>query len=115
MSNPDDEPITEPLKEIPDPNETGGSAINKSKDIMGDDREGNLVTGRARANQNPRKGSDTSSKESETDADQWIFLDSVPDYMICRICMNVFQSPQLISCCGKTFVRSVWSVMSNES
>ena len=83
-----------------DTNETGGSAINKSKDIMGNDHEGNPVTGRARANQNPPKGSNTSGKESETDAGQWIFLDSVPDFMKCKICSNVFESPQLLSCCG---------------
>ena len=83
-----------------DTNETGGSAINKSKDIMGNDREGNPVTGQARANQNPPKGSNTSGKESETDAGQWIFLDSVPDFMKCKICSNVFESPQLLSCCG---------------
>ena len=31
---------------------------------------------------------------------QWTFLDTVPDFMTCKICSGVFESPQLLSCCG---------------
>jgi hypothetical protein len=37
--------------------------------------------------------------ESEIEG-QWVFLDTVPDFMKCRICNCVFESPQLLSCCG---------------
>ena len=34
---------------------------------------------------------------------EWTFLEDVPDYMKCNIiCCNVFVSPQLLTCCGRS-------------
>ena len=44
--------------------------------------------------------------ESEIDdAEQWTFLDSVPEIMECRICYNVFESPQLLTCCSSNICK----------
>ena len=76
------------------PNETDNHSSHpkKSKDTNNTHQDG-------LANQAEPKSSSTSCKESETD-DQWIFLDTVPDFMKCKICSSVFESPQLLSCCG---------------
>ena len=35
--------------------------------------------------------------------EEWTFLEDVPDYMKCNIiCCNVFVSPQLLTCCGRS-------------
>ena len=76
------------------PNETDNhiSHPKKSKDTNNTHQDG-------LANQPEPKSRNISCKESETD-DQWIFLDTVPDFMKCKICSSVFESPQLLSCCG---------------
>ena len=76
------------------PNETDNHSSHpkKSKDTNNTRQDG-------LANQAEPKSSSTSRKESETDG-QWIFLDTVPDFMKCKICSSVFESPQLLSCCG---------------
>ena len=50
----------------------------------------------------PHSGNMTAPhKDLEPESDSpWIFLDTVPDFMKCRICNDVFESPQLLSCCG---------------
>ena len=50
---------------------------------------------------------DIQPKESEHDnsfqEEEWMFLEDVPDYMKCNIiCCNVFMSPQLLTCCGRS-------------
>ena len=46
---------------------------------------------------------------------QWVFLDSVHEFMKCRICSGVFESPQLLSCCGTNIsVRGAWVATSND-
>ena len=50
-------------------------------------------------NQNAQKLGSTSGKEEDVEK-EWVFLDTVPDFMNCRICGGVFKLPQLLSCCG---------------
>ena len=67
------------------------SSLTKEADGLSDPKDTNNIpqapTGQA------------SCKEAETDS-QWIFLDTVPDFMKCKICSSIFESPQLLSCCG---------------
>jgi hypothetical protein len=50
----------------------------------------------------PRSSNATAScKDLESEIEsQWVFLDTIPDFMKCKICSYVFESPQLLSCCG---------------
>ena len=82
------------LAEKGSPNETDNHSSHpkKSKDTNNTRQDG-------LANQAEPKSSNTGCKESEIDG-QWIFLDTVPDFMKCKICSSVFESPQLLSCCG---------------
>ena len=49
---------------------------------------------------------DIQPKVSEHDdnfQEEWVFLEDVPEYMKCNIiCCNVFVSPQLLTCCGRS-------------
>ena len=38
----------------------------------------------------------------ETD---WVFLEDVRDYMKCDICCNVYEAPQLLTCCGRSICK----------
>ena len=41
--------------------------------------------------------------DQETD---WVYLEDVPDYMKCTIiCCNVFEAPQLLTCCGRSICK----------
>ena len=43
------------------------------------------------------------SDQDENFQEEWTFLEDVPDYMKCNIiCCNVFVSPQLLTCCGRS-------------
>ena len=45
--------------------------------------------------------------DSENDSQiDWVYLEDVPDYMKCNIiCCNVFVSPQLLTCCGRSICK----------
>ena len=52
-------------------------------------------------NHPPSSNATASSRDLEPAFDcQWVFLDTVHEFMKCRICSGVFESPQLLSCCG---------------
>ena len=56
----------------------------------------------SRSEQQARKEAKETSDNSETDC---TFLD-VPDYMKCNIvCYNVYEAPQLLTCCGKSICK----------
>ena len=43
------------------------------------------------------------SNQDDNFQEEWTFLEDVPDYMKCNIiCCNVFVSPQLLTCCGRS-------------
>ena len=109
----DNEP-TKQLEEIPGKNHFNidgpGSTLlskslddrhpNKSEDT-GDNREHRVPT--EQAGQNPPCSNNTTASCKDLELgidDQWVFLDTVPDFMTCKICSGVFESPQLLSCCG---------------
>ena len=49
----------------------------------------------------------TSCRALELELDgQWVFLDIVHEFMKCRICRGVFESPQLLSCCGTNICKN---------
>ena len=57
-------------------------------------------------NRPPSSNATTSCRDLESELDgQWIFLDTVHEFMKCRICSGVFESPQLLSCCGKNICK----------
>ena len=95
-----EEPILESTVGVKDsPNTTNDCSRHPKKSKNTDNASQDGHSARRIRNQNEPKPSDTSRKESETDG-QWIFLDTVPDFMKCKICSSVFESPQLLSCCG---------------
>ena len=53
----------------------------------------------------PRQDHDGSRELSEIDR-QWVFLQNVPDIMQCNICCNVFESPQLLTCCSRSICKT---------
>ena len=58
-------------------------------------------TKQAGQNRPPSSNATTSCRDLELElGGQWVFLDTVHEFMKCRICSGVFQSPQLLSCCG---------------
>ena len=75
--------------------ENGLSHHKKSKqgNLLEEDRHG------SERQENPHKVQNAISKGKETGS-QWTFLDTVPNFMKCKICCDVFESPQLLSCCG---------------
>ena len=78
------------------------SSLVKGADDLSNPKNTNNIP-QGPTDQNPPKSasiaSNTSCKEAETDS-QWIILDTVPDFMKYKICSSVFESPQLLSCCG---------------
>ena len=89
-----------PGSSLPIPSKAlGDRRPNKSKDT--DNPEHRVPT--EQAGQNPPHSSNTTASCKDLEPgidDQWVFLDTVPDFMTCRICSGVFESPQLLSCCG---------------